>query len=97
MFLPSDRAEPRVKAAQTRVIARSGIASVRDRSRACSLALDQFAYSGAAQPPLMDLVEALPGDAPQLPFDHPRTHRLALRECRVRWPGIPPQRGTKPR
>jgi hypothetical protein len=41
--------------------------------------LDQFAYSGPARPPLVDLLDALPADTPQLAFDHPRPHRLASR------------------
>jgi hypothetical protein len=41
--------------------------------------LNQFAHAGAARPPRMDLVDNLPADTPQLPFDHPRSHRLPPR------------------
>jgi len=40
--------------------------------------LHQFAHSGAARPPLMDLVHALPAGMPQLAFEHPTPHRLAF-------------------
>jgi hypothetical protein len=39
--------------------------------------LHQFAHSGAARPPLMDLVDALPAGMPQFAFEHPTPHRLA--------------------
>src|SRR5437764_10256918 len=39
--------------------------------------LNQFAYSGPARPPLVDLLDALPAGPPQLAFDHPGPHRLA--------------------
>jgi len=38
--------------------------------------LNHFACSGAARPPRMDLVDALPAGTPQFALDHPRSHRL---------------------
>src|SRR5437879_5839662 len=41
--------------------------------------LDQFAHSGAARSPWMNLLHPLPAGTPQLAFDHPRSHRLSPR------------------